>query len=468
MRARVRELARTRALLVLVALAGAWAIIFSPGAPHCVPTANADAPTDWCYTMPITVTYTGSGTVTNQAVRVDINALGFINTGVMNESIWDLYPYTGSFDQETDATAQDLTLAPAGWWFQVPSISQNDTVIVTTLFGRNDIQRDQGTIFTGNDSAAAPHSANFNITDDLSLTVELEMIDAVAQTSTLAGHWSGNAGYELTLTNPLGIRGRVDASTCDVAWNAGWTDTNRNITMAFANPNLTISVDGVVQNTCNTGLGSIATTSTPFTMGNSLSDGIIREVRLLAAGNVRAHWGFNPSDMAETVSINPYQGTVVDISGNGHTATYTFNRDQSDWSAIAGSVTLVSAGGGVPQLSGLVTDLIGPRILGPIDLGSVATPTTGDWITTFLTPAASSFTGPAPLVWSAIFGGMAMMLALGAWMIFKYVPLVLFVAGIPFLFAVVRGFLPPWYLLVWALLVVMGWWAVRQGEGGAA
>lgn len=467
MRQRIRDIARTRVLLVLVALAGVWGVVLSPGLPHCTPTASADAPTDWCYTMPITVTYSGSGTVTNRAVRVPINALGYINTGLMNLSIWDLYPYTGSFDQETDATAQDLNLAPAQWWFQIPSISQGNTQIVTLLFGRADIQRNQGTLFTGADIVDAPHTSDFNITDDLSLTVELEMIAEVSQTSTLASHWSGNAGYELTLTNPLGIRAQVDASTCDVAWNSAWTDTNRNITMAFANPNLTISVDGVVQNTCNTGLGAISATSTPFTIGNALSDAIIRDVRLLAGGTVKAHWGFDPSDMSETVSTNPYQGTVIDASGNGHTATYTFDRDQSNWTAVVGSVTLVSSGGGVPQLSGNVTNLIGTRILGPLNIAGNGTPTSGDWVSTFLTPAAASFTGPAPLIWAAIFGGFSMGLALMAWMVFKYVPLALFVAGIPFLFAVVRGFLPPWYLLVWALLVVMGWWAVKQGEGAS-
>lgn len=423
---------------------------------------------DWCYQVNATVLNSTGGTLTNQAVRVAVNASGLIASEQMDPLTWSARPFTGSFVLESDLLAQDLSSTTAGWWFHVPSLANGATQVTTMEFGLNEIQRNQGILFTGADSHTAPHDAAYNITDNLDLRSEIEVLDAAGQDATLADHWDANAGYQLLLRSNAGsleIRGQVDNQTCDVAWNSAWTDENIDVQMTFVNPTLTILVNGVSQNACNTGLASISTTSTPFLVGTSLSDTIVRETRLLSGSNVVVHWGYNATDMAETSAVNPtYTGTIADISGNSRPATYTFTRSQTGITVSVGAVTLVSSGA-VPALPSDLPALLGTNIFG-VGIGGTPTPVvSGGMFDDLIVPGITAFRGPDQLAWGVVGGLVGLGLGAMAWFWFKYVPFSLFVAGIPFLFLAVRGYLPMWYLFAWGLIVVLGWFAVRQGEG---
>ena len=454
----------TAALVAIVAVA-ADSPFTCPGPAY---GAYGQLQSDWCYQVNVTVVNTTGGTLTNQAARVAVNASGLIASEQMDPLTWSARPFTGSFVQESDLLAQDLASSTAGWWFHVPSLANGATQVTTMEFGLAEVQRNQGILFTGADSHTAPHDAAYNITDNLDLRSEIEVIDDTAQNATLASHWDANAGYRLRLVNAtstLAIRGQVDAQTCDVTWNSAWTDENIDVQMTFVNPTLTILVNGASQNSCNTGLASISTTSTPFVVGTSLANTIIRETRLLSGSSVVVHWGYNATDMAETSAVSPtYTGTIADISGNSRPATYTFTRSQTGITVTVGAVTLVSSGA-IPTLPSELPSLLGTNIFG-LGIGGVPTPVvTGGLFDDLYVPAITSFRGPDELAWGTVGGLVGLGFAVAAWFLFKYIPFSLFVAGIPFLFLAVRGYLPMWYLFIWGLIVVLGWFAVRQGEG---
>jgi hypothetical protein len=439
----------------------------------CTKTAAASygaSPSEWCYEVSITITNTGTTTLTNYAARFPVNAASLIGSGQMDSRVWSAYPYIGSFSNESDLLAQDTSSSTAGWWTQIASLAPGNTQITTLLFGLAEVVADRGVLFTGNDVVSVPHVAAFNITDNLDLTVEVEMLGvsgaAVAQTSTLAAHLTGNQGYGLYLRvvgGNLTIRGQIDNQTCDVTWNAAWTDTNRNVQMTFANPTLRILVDGVVQNTCATGLPSITATSTALTWGNSMQSGIIRDVRLAGASLV-GHWGMDPSTLAETSSSNPYTGTVADESGAGNTGTYTFNRSQAMLTVTVGAVTLVSAAP-LPALPTPLPSLLGTDLFG-VGLGVSPTPATGLFRSVLGQPLAS-FTGPNQLLWGLIALGFGLALMLPVQMRFRYMPFSLFVMGVPYVVIALMHYLSFWYVFFWALLVGLGWLAQRYGEQNA-
>jgi hypothetical protein len=470
----IGKFARSRLFLVALASMLAAGLFFAPRTGGCqsAHAANGDLPSDYCYQLSITTTYNGTSTLTNYAVRAGIPAASLIASSQMNDYTWDLQPFVGSWSQQTDVTAQDLTQTTAYWWFQIPTAATGQRIVTTLYFGLPDTARDQGVLFVGADSASAAHHADFNVTDNLTLDVGVEMLSGSAQTATLASHWTGSQGYRMLLVNVAGdltIRGQVDGSTCDVTWNPTgiWTNTNRLITMAFANPNITISVDGAVQNTCNTGLPSITATSTAFTFGDTLANGVIRDVRVRAgAEDVRAHWGLNPGNMTETVTTNPFQGTISDESGRGHTATYTFNRaDLANFTTpTVSSVSLVSAGEVVAVPTPL-SNIVGSRNFGIEIATPQPTPSTG-MFAQFFGPGAAAFPGPRDLYWTTFFMGAALGLLAIGYLVFRQIAVALLPAGAPLIYGMVNGYVPVWFFFIWGVFTFGAWMATLLGGAG--
>lgn len=437
--------------------------------------ANGQLPSDYCFTVPISLTLGSSATSTrvDQAVRVAFNASGLINSNLMDGQTWDAHPATSGF-QETDLGAQDLTSATASWWFHAPQVAPGATSIVDLYFG-SDIQRDQGLLFVGNDTVTVAHHADFNITDALTLSVRIEMMVLTQQTATLASHRNGSSGYSLSLVNSGGnltLRGQVDGQTCDLDWPDANipVDEVATVDMTYNQPNLVLTIygsDGTSEGsqTCNTGLGALSTTTTAFTVGNSLSRAIIRDVKLQSGSATNLHWGMNPAAMTETVTTNPYGGTITDESPLSHNGTYSLDRDQSLWSYSIGGVRLVSAGGAIPPTPTTDVNLLGANNYG-ITLDITATPAT-DTFSRLFGAAVASYAdqgGNRTFAWTLSFIVAALGFALIAWVGLRSIPLAILFAGVPLVYGLVRGYVPGWVLLVWSIGVIGAWFGTRRGE----
>ena len=450
--------------------------------------ANGQLPSDYCYVVPISFALSNSATSTQTDVAVRIppaqgfNASGLIGSNLMDAQVWDMRPTT-SGSQETDVFAQDLTDDTAPWWFHIPSAAPNTTVVINLYFKGvlTDIQRDQGLLFTGGDSVTVAHHADFNIADSLTLHVGLEMLNvADAQTATLVTHRNGSVGYSLSLVDSSGlaIRSQVDSVTCTLSWPAAITaDENGYIDFTYTSPTSTITVydsDGTQAGTtsCGGGPASITATSTAFTVGSSLNQAIVRDVKLLSGSATNLHWGFNPASLTEVSSTNPtYTGTVTDESPQGHNGTYSLSRDQTNWEVTIGGVRLVSAGGAIPPTPVTSVNLLGSDQFG-FGLGLTVTPeAASDSFSRLFGATVDAYEdegGNRTFAWTLFFVTAAVGFLVIAWTAFHFTPIAITFAGVPLVFGLTKGYIPPWVVVIWAVFTILAWFAVRRSESSGA
>ncbi len=150
--------------------------------------ASDTVPSDFCFQMDIEITYTGIPTLTNQAFRIPINAIGLIAANQMDSRAWDILPIQGSFSNEVDIFGQNLTATSAPFWVHVPVLVQNQTKTVRFYLGSDEQKRNQGVLFTGGDTIAATDSVLMDISDNLQNDIELELHEAIAQDAPLLNH----------------------------------------------------------------------------------------------------------------------------------------------------------------------------------------------------------------------------------------------------------------------------------------
>lgn len=453
--------------------------------------SNGQLPSDYCYVVPISFKLDDSATstLTDVAVRIPpaegFNASGLIGSDLLDDEVWDMRPTT-SGSQETDVLAQDLTDDTAPWWFHIPSIAPDTTVVINLYFKGvlTDIQRDQGFLFTDGDSVTVAHHADFNIADALTLHVGLEMLNTASQAATLVTHRNGSAGYSLSLVDVAGaltIRGQVDSLTCDLDWPNDAADIpadeNAYIDMTFNTPNLVLTIyggDGTQEGTatCGGGPASITATSTAFTVGSSLNQAIIRDVKLSSGSATNLHWGFNPSALTETGSTNPtYTGTVTDESPLGHNGTYSMSRDQTNWTVTIGGVRLVSAGGAIPPTPVTSVNLLGSDQFG-FGLGLTVTPeAAADTFSRLFGATVDAYEdegGNRTFAWTLFFVTAAVGFLVIAWTAFHFIPIAITFAGVPLVFGLTKGYIPGWVVVIWAVFTILAWFAVRRSESSGA
>lgn len=468
MKAALRRFSQSNLLPALaLSLVMAFAIMRLAGqAPACdAYAAGGDAASDWCYQFSVRVTYSGStSTFTNYAVRTTgINASNLIATDQMDSSAWDSKVVLANFGNEVDLLAQDLTSSNPPFWIHVPSIGAGQSRTFTYYTGNTEVGRNQGILFTGADSLSQAHHADFNITDTLTVDLELEMLSGSAQDATLVSHWHGNGGWRVFLRNnggTLQLRAQVDNQTCDVNWNSAWTNTNRQITVTFRNPTLAIAVDGTNQISCNTGLGSISATTTTLTAGNSVSSGILRDLAVSGPGFL-SHWAFDPTDMTEATSTNPFMGTIQDTTASNHDFTYTFNRAQTDFTVSVGAITNVNASNLPPAPTAIVSVLGTPF---PVDVSAQPSEITTSLFHRIFDPGVDAFEGPRHMAWAIIFNVMAIGAAVAVYASVRAAPLAFFAAALILWYSFLQGYLPWWWPAFWSIFIVITWWAGKQAE----
>ena len=471
-----KQFARTKYWPALALFIAALTIFVADGGkPGCVAWAADTLPSDYCYQMDVSISYTatpGSPTLENYAYRFPVNASGMITAGQINRQAWDILPILGSLTNEVDLVTQDLTASAAGWWIQLPELARNQTKTTRLYMGSNEQRRNQGILFTGADTLAATDAAPMDITNNLTLEVELELLNSDVQDATLAEHYSSSDGYQLSLVDDLGVmkvRAKADSYTCDIAWDSTWTNSNQLFAMRFVaatGNDLFLDRNGVNVAACDTDLAAITnpTGSPDFKSGNSLDNGIIRQVRLLDATTVNAHWGFQGQDMAETSWVNPTAiGTVQDYSPNNLDFTYTFNRSQTGITIIVGAVGAVSTSSEITIPSSEI------EILGNgfgSDIAAVLPETeTGILYTLFVKQIANS-TGaiPGQMGYAIALGGLGMFLAVFVFMKTGFTPIALAVGGVPPALGMLNGWIPTWWMLLWAILIVASWFSIRHQE----
>ncbi len=447
---------------------------FNDGENCNVVHASDTAPSDYCFQFDISITYTGVPTLTNQSFRVPINAQGLIAASQIDVRAWDILPIQGSLSNEVDIMAQDLGNTDAAFWVHLPSLVQGQTKTVRFYIGNNEQKRNQGIIFTGADTATVTDSAVMDIADNLEIQIELELLDATAQNAPLLTHYSGGDGYRFLLiddTSVLKLRAEADAVTCDLTWDAAWTNTNQLFTMRFvaaAGNDLFIDRNGVNAAACDTDLAAITPPagSPSLETGTLMANAIIRDIGLLDTSAIVGRWGFDSRYITEDSASDPtFIGTIQDYSVNNLDFVYTFTRDQSDITGVVGPVQLTSAPDEI-TLDKTTLDILGSPFGGTLE--NTGAPQTDSNI--FFDLFVEQFVNAMDVPGSQEMGFAIAMTTYGIFLMVlvfkatKYVPIALFLLVVPASVGVIKEWIEPWWMILWVILILGVWFSQRQQE----
>ena len=460
-------------LIVIALLVAASALLMTPSESICPVSAVGDrSPTDYCRQALASVTYLGAGTVENKYVRVPVNASGMVLAGQLDARAWDILPIVGSLTNEVNVLAQDMNSSNAAWYFHIPGpISTNETRTVTLYIGNDEQKRNQGILYTEADTAEASDHADFDITGGLDLQVELEVLDATVQDAVITSHYDFvlSEGWKLDLVELAGdftIRATVDSHNCGAIFDSSWANENQLFRMVFsaaAGDDLFLFRNGNLIVSCDTDAASITAPGAgpQLVVGSSLDSTIIRDVNIRNGSTIVAHYGFDPGYMSETSAVNPtYTGTVQDLSPNNHDLSYTKIVDMTEWSVALGALTLVGVSSG-PAIDTTPVDILGAAYGDSLVSG---TPVATGLFIPYLDKIVELSVLPTTATYSALALALAIGLFIATWMKFKYVPLAMFVSGIPIVIFQINDWIPYWWSLLWIIGVVASWLAVRQGQ----
>lgn len=438
--------------------------------------ASDTVPSDYCFQMDIQISYAGAPTLTNQSFRIPINALGLIAANQMDERAWDILPIQGSLSNEVDVMGEDLGNTDAAFWVHIPSIVQNQTKTVRFYLGNNEQKRNQGVIFTGSDTMTVTDSVLMDISDDLQIDVELEVLVAAAQDAPLLSHYNTGAGhgYRFLLFDDLGsptLRAQVDTVNCDLTFSNLWVNTNQLFTMRFqaaAGNDLFIDRNGVNAAACDTDLAAITppAASPSLESGTGMSNAIIRDIRLVDNITIVGRWGFDSRYITEDSASDPtYSGTIQDYGVNDLDFIYTFTRDQSDITGVVGSVQLTSAADEI-SLDKTTTEVLGSPFGGDLENIGPAQIDSNVWYDLFVKHFVDAMDFPASqemgyVIAMTTYGIFLMILAFKAT---KYVPIALFLLVVPASVGVIKEWIEPWWMILWVILILGVWFSQRQQE----
>ena len=456
-------------------LFSAYALFTMPGDSVC---AGVKSPSDYCYQRDVNVTYNGTGTLNNKSIRIDTDSQNLINAGYVGDNVWEIFGIQGSLSNTISILAQDITSLSAGWWYQIPEVSAGESVTLRLYMQNPEQQRDQGILFEGDDSLSVAHAPVMNITNNLDVEVDLTFLDGDRRssgTATVLSHYDSatSLGYKLeiipdTASDNINLRATANNEICETTLppSINFNSPDR-YNFKFNSPNIILEKNGSVLFSCATSVLLISGVLEPLNVGNDLDHTIIRNINLQNSGAVVGRWLFEPSSMTETSALDPiYQGTALDRSVNNLDFSYTFNRDQSDYVTTITPIHEVGVTTIIPMPTDTV-DVLGTSPWG----GSISTPvpgqTTGvfyDLVTAPLT-VGNTIDAPSGMVMTMILGGIGMFLAIVVFMRTSFIPLSLFMAGIPLSLGAVNGWVSFWIPIFFALLVVLSWFSLRGADG---
>lgn len=440
----------------------------------CDVRAAVNVPTDFCYRATVAVSNTTGSTITNKPVRLIFDAAAAVANGWMNSEGWDIVPSTTG-NVEVEVMTQDLASATSAWWLVVPSLATGSTQNFIIYLGNDEQRRDNGVYFDSGDVMTAVDAAAFDITDNLTLTVELDVLDITGQDSVIAGHWDSSEGYRMRFVNSGGslvVQAQIDGTVLNAAWPgvAGGQETVR---MRFASdPGNDLFIEHFTGGawvpiaSADTDLPSItAPTGGPtFTWGTSLADTTIRNTLLEDVSAIVAHWLFDGVAGTETSAVAPnYTGTFDDVSGNGHTATYAFVRVVAQTPAVTGPVELNSA----PQIVTITktgATLLGDA-LGGYDLATQGSVNTNIPFFNIINTAAIDSGLPVETMWSMLFIFAAVGLLVIGTAATKQFWVGATLASLPVFYGTIANVIDPWFIVVWVASIVLIFGVGKWAEG---
>lgn len=443
-------------------------LLFTSSAVRCGRVVLADSDviaSQYCSVLPVAISTDGATTLTFDPVRVPLNAASLISVGTMDVRAWDLLPTTPGFI-EIEVQAQAIASSAAPFWFTAPSIAVSSEVIYTVYLGNDEQKRDNGLGFYGLDSASAASHADFNLTDNFAVNVRMERLaGAPDHPADVFTRWTTGSGYQMTLLGSGRVRAQVDNQFCDSdVWDGSLADWR----MLYESPTLTILKDGVISGSaCNTGLGAIGVAAVNPTIGVLADPLVIRDVSVrtgtAGAESVVARWSMNANDCAETSWLNPDAvGTCPDFTGNGHTLTYVFERDQTGITAVVGAVALTSSSALITLPSGLV-DFLGSPFAGPLDEGTSANENLPGF--SIINDGIVAMSVPLDFGWAMLATMAALIVGVVSFVVTKQnalIGILLFLAVL--IFANANGVIERWYVALWMMTAILTIGAVQWSK----
>lgn len=461
-------------IIFFIALASLLVVAVGSIPLGCGVRAAVNVPTDFCYRATIAVTNTTGGTITNKPVRFLFDSSAAIANGWMNSEAWDIVPSTTG-NVEVEVMTQDVDSAISAWWLVVPSLANNTTQNFIIYLGNDEQRRDNGVYFDSADEMTAVDDPAFDISNNLTLTIELDVLDVSGQTSELAGHWDSNEGYRIRFINnggTLEIQAQVDAFTINATWPGavGDQETVRMRFVAAAGTDLflehfTAGAWAVIASS-DTDLAAITppTAGPAFTWGTSLSDTVVRNTLLEDGSGIVARWLFDGVSGTETSAVTPnYAGTFLDVSSNTHTATYAFTRSIALTPAITGPVILNSA----PQVVTITktgASLLGDAF-GGYDLGASVTANTNIPFYNIINTAAEDSGLPIKTMWSMLFIFIAVGLLIIGTAATKQFWVGALLASLPVFYGTIAQVIDPWFIVIWIASIVLIFGVGKWAEG---
>ena len=456
---------------------------------------------DYCYryslnvtneTDPLSVNYRGN--LSNYPILLpNTDIASWISTDYIDDFGWSIFPYQASLVDEYQVLLQDINSTQANQWYVMPNLFTGDNQL-SVLLGANNIQRNQGIFFAGEDVGGdylkVDNHNDFN-SSNFSYEIQIEDTVTTSFTSPVTTHTIiekydesdpnpalhtgfkieyldyGNLGVVKATVNNAILQSAV-FEPCSLPNTSSTCNTKSDyIKFEYATGFMNLTVNGVyvftaasfTSNTEDLYIGANYET----TFSNYLDNSIIRVIDYDSNNSLAAYYGFNPLDITQTSAVDPlYSGTVNDISGspNIHNAAYFFDRSQVGLSASASNITPSSSSGSTifnQQTRDIAGNWFGNST--PNQLSEQNNNMIG---LSFLAPP-SNLGLPNDLWYSMWLSAFGMVFALGLFWLFSSIPVSMFGASLPWVLGSISGlimteFIVIYFILILSLYSVQNWY----------
>lgn len=466
---------KTESMMIFMLALLALGVSFFSQSYSCVFASN-QIPFDFCKTWTIGVS-TGSGvSLDYDPVRIPVNARDLISSGVIVPyQAWDSVLTSSSLERRS-FMAQELDATSAGWWMIVPTQLANTSANYKFFFSNSFTQRDNGMGFFATDYATILSHSDFDITDNLELWIDLDLMNTTRSGSApfpleslIDRHDEDtDTGYGLFLEysgSAINIIGKVNDKNVSGSWDTADTGTSTKISLQFVNPDLTIYVNGVSLSNTDTGLSVITNTSTNITIGNNLDKSVIRNFginkNILTTNDIVANYNFDPSDIIENPSVAPnYTGTFQDNGSNNHDGTYTFNRPQTNITLTIGNLVDVGADDLI-NIPDTVQNIINQPF---VDITSKTAENSFIPFYSFGETVADGIGLPRQMFWVSAFLITGLLISMGVIMGTGSTPLAMVTMGMVLSFGTISGLYAQWFVVLFCAIMVLLWTSIKFME----
>ena len=157
---------------------------------------NAASISDYCYRYALNINNNTNSSDPNYlgnkahypVLLANVDQNGWINSNYIDKFGWSIFPYQASLQEEYQVLLQDLSSVSASQWYVMPSLFTGDNQL-SILMGANNIQRNQGMFFAGEDVGGdylkVVNHNDFNVSDfKMEIQIEDSTVTALAPQTT--------------------------------------------------------------------------------------------------------------------------------------------------------------------------------------------------------------------------------------------------------------------------------------------